>query len=208
MNEPIHSVLGIMPKGCSSVTHVQTPPRGFCSAAFRQCRWQVHTTAVPTSCHRGAHRVSQVPGGKQTISPSISILPALAACYLGVYETLAFCKPEILWQDTASQVLISLAGNKSLGYLYLHYQLHLQSSARTSWRAAASNPPCFLSFCASPAWAGQAFAGGEIRQAAQGEMWIKTTSPCWGRRNHTWPWSQSGQGNMLDFGWHRDVKSL
>lgn len=151
-----------------------------------------------------------VPGPRReaAISPSISILPALAACYLGVYETLAFCKPEILWQDTASQVLISLAGNKSLGYLYLHYQLHLQSSARTSWRAAASNPPCFLSFCASPAWAGQAFAGGEIRQAAQGEMWIKTTSPCWGRRNHTWPWSQSGQGNMLDFGWHRDVKSL
>lgn len=58
-----------------------------------------------------------VPGPRREagVSPFISKLPALVGCYLGAYETLAFCKPEILWRDTASLVLISLAENKSLG---------------------------------------------------------------------------------------------
>lgn len=62
----------------------------------------------------------------------------------------------------------------------------------------------WASLSASPAWTGQAFAGGEIRQAAWGEMWIKITSPSWGGRNYATPWSQRGQGSMLDF----DISTL
>jgi len=40
------------------------------------------------------------PGREAGISPTISKLPAVVGCYLGVHETLAFCKPDGLWRDS------------------------------------------------------------------------------------------------------------
>lgn len=62
MNEPVFDVLGTMPTSCSSVTHVLTPPKGFCAAA---------KLGASLAKQLAAQGTRSAPGGSRSLAPHL-----------------------------------------------------------------------------------------------------------------------------------------